>query len=243
MKINTLKKLFISFSLFIGYFSFGQIKPMVYEKLNNQLFVYQSFNTFQGKDYNANALYLVTDEGVVLFDVPWQKSQYETLINYIETKHHLPVVAVFVTHSHEDRAGDLSYFNDLDIPTFASEQTNIILEKEGKATAENVIDFGKEYRYGKEKFVINFLGEGHTKDNVVVWFPKYKILDGGCLVKSEIAQDLGYIGEANLEQWPIAIEEIQKTYPKIKQVIPGHDAWRGKRHLENTLELLKNRQN
>lgn len=27
--------------------------------------------------------------------------------------------------------------------------------------------------------------------------------------------------------------------PKIKQVIPGHDAWKGDGHLSNTLKLLE----
>ncbi len=72
--------------------------------------------SFNGVEYNANGMYLVTNKGIVLFDVPWQKSQYQELNDMLQEKYNLPVIAVFATHSHDDRAGDLSFYNDLNIP-------------------------------------------------------------------------------------------------------------------------------
>lgn len=171
---------------------------------------------------------------------PGKKTQYQSLMDTIKKRHNLPVIAVFATHSHSDRAGDLSFYNNKNIDTYATQKTNELLKKESKATSSKLIETGKKYQIGGEEFVVDFLGEGHTIDNVVVWFPKYHILDGGCLVKSKNATDLGYVGEANVKDWPTTIKMIQKKYASAIMVIPGHDEWKGNGHLEHTLELLKN---
>lgn len=233
-----MKKLFSLITL-IGSFTFGQIKPIQIDPINNNLFVYQTFNSFNGVEYNANSMYLVTNKGIILFDVPWQKSQYQELNDMLQEKYNLPVIAVFATHSHDDRAGDLSFYNDLNIPTYATSLTNSKLKKEGKATSKFEIELGKTYKFGTEKFVVEYFGEGHTSDNVVVWFPKYKVLNGGCLIKGADAVNLGYIGEANVAEWPKTVQKLVAKHPKIKQVIPGHDNWKAIGHIENTFKLLE----
>ncbi|WP_313097508.1 EBR family subclass B1 metallo-beta-lactamase [Empedobacter sp.] len=233
-----MKKLFSLIAL-IGSFAFGQIKPIQIDPINNNLFVYQTFNSFNGVEYNANGMYLVTNKGIVLFDVPWQKSQYQELNDMLQEKYNLPVIAVFATHSHDDRAGDLSFYNDLNIPTYATSLTNSKLKKEVKATSKFEIELGKTYKFGNEKFVVEYFGEGHTSDNVVVWFPKYKVLNGGCLIKGADAVNLGYTGEANVTEWPKTVQKLVTKHPKIKQVIPGHDNWKVTGHIENTFKLLE----
>nr|WP_063860629.1 subclass B1 metallo-beta-lactamase IND-6 [Chryseobacterium indologenes]CAJ32373.2 metallo-beta-lactamase IND-6 [Chryseobacterium indologenes] len=217
----------------------AQVKDFVIEPpIKKNLYIYKTFGVFGGKEYSANSVYLVTKTGVVLFDVPWEKAQYQSLMDTIKKRHNLPVVAVFATHSHDDRAGDLSFFNNKGIKTYATPKTNQFLKRDGKATSTELIKPGKPYRFGGEEFVVDFLGEGHTADNVVVWFPKYKVLDGGCLVKSNSATDLGYIKEANLEQWPKTMHKLKTKYSEAVLIIPGHDEWKGGGHVEHTLELL-----
>lgn len=235
-----MKKIFSLVAL-IGTFVFGQIKPIQIDSVNTNLYVYQTFNSFNGVEYNANSMYLVTEKGIVLFDVPWQKSQYQTLNDLLLEKYNLPIIAVFATHSHDDRAGDLSFYNELNIPTYASALTNKKLKKEGKATSKFEIESGKTYKFGKEKFVVEYFGPGHTEDNLVVWFPKYKVLNGGCLIKGADAVNLGYTGEANVTEWSKTVQKLVTKHPKIKQVIPGHDNWKANGHIENTFKLLENK--
>ncbi|KFF24326.1 IND family subclass B1 metallo-beta-lactamase [Chryseobacterium vrystaatense] len=230
------------FVLLINFFN-AQVKDFVIEPpLSPKLYVYKSFGVFGGREYSANGLYLITKKGVVLFDVPWQKTQYQTLMDTIKKRHNLPVIALFATHSHDDRAGDLSFYNKKGISTYATAKTNELLKKEGKATSSKIIEVGKKYKIGGEEFTVDFLGEGHTVDNVVVWFPKYNVLDGGCLVKSISATDLGYTGEANVKEWPLTMAKLKAKYPADAKVIPGHDEWKKEGHVEHTLELL-NKQN
>ncbi|MDP9959968.1 IND family subclass B1 metallo-beta-lactamase [Chryseobacterium lathyri] len=232
-------KAFTVLSLFLANFFYAQVRDFVIEPpLSSNLYLYKTFGVFGGKEYSTNALYLITKKGVVLFDVPWQKTQYQSLMDTIKKRHNLPVIAVFATHSHSDRAGDLSFYNNKGIKTYATAKTNELLKKEGKATSNNLIKTGKKYKIGGEEFIVDFLGEGHTADNVVVWFPKYNVLDGGCLVKSSAATDLGYTGEANVQQWPLTMKNLQAKYPSSAKVIPGHDEWKGNEHVKHTLELL-----
>lgn len=225
--------------LFLSQFMHAQVRDFVIEPpIKPNLYIYKTFGVFGGKEYSTNAVYLITKKGVILFDVPWQKTQYQSLMDTIKKRHNLPVIAVFATHSHADRAGDLSFYNDKGIKTYATAKTNELLKKEGKATSSEIIKTGKPYHIGGEEFIVDFLGEGHTVDNVVVWFPKYKILDGGCLVKSKNATDLGYTGEANVKQWPQTMDKLKSKYAEAIMVIPGHDEWKGGGHVEHTLELL-----
>ncbi|MGK6340809.1 IND family subclass B1 metallo-beta-lactamase [Chryseobacterium sp. DT-3] len=232
-------KAFAVLFLFLTNFFYAQVRDFVIEPpLSSKLYLYKTFGVFGGKEYSTNALYLITKKGVVLFDVPWQKTQYQSLMDTIKKRHNLPVIAVFATHSHADRAGDLSFYNNKGIKTYATAKTNELLKKEGKATSNNLIKVGKKYKIGGEEFIVDFLGEGHTADNVVVWFPKYNVLDGGCLIKSSAATDLGYTGEANVQQWPLTMKNLQAKYPSSAKVIPGHDEWKGNDHVKHTLELL-----
>ena len=92
---------------------------------------------------------------------------------------------------------------------------------------------------GNHRFLTYYPGEGHTKDNIVIWFDDEKVLYGGCLVKSTETNDLGYLEDANLSEWPTTIKNVIKRFPKPQYVIPGHFGWTDNKGLEHTLYLLE----
>lgn len=239
MKINlTFKNILFGCSFLIGSFLTAQEKPLIIEELTPKLYVHTTYNTFKGKKYSANGMYLVTKKGIVLFDTPWDETQYQPILDSIQKRHNLSVIAVFASHSHEDRSGGFAYYNKLGIPTYATKQPNTILKNNNQAISTKEIKLGKTYKIGGEQFVIEYFGEGHTVDNTVVWFPEYNVLNGGCLVKSAEATDLGNIAEANVKAWPVTIDKLMLQHNIIQKVIPGHDNWRLTGHLENTIKLL-----
>lgn len=224
---------FLSFSIY------GQALKIT--SLNEKLYVYTTYHTYEGQKVSANAMYLITGKGVVLFDTPWDQAQNQPLLDSIEKRHHLKVIKVFATHSHEDRAGGFGFFNEKGIPTYASAQTNELLRSERKPIALHTFEKGAKFQIGGEKFQIDYFGAGHTKDNLVIWSPEYKVLDGGCLIKSAEAKGLGFVGEADLRAWPKTILAIKVKYKTIYQVVAGHDNWKIPGALDKTLELLKNK--
>lgn len=219
-------------------FVYPQSDKLKIEKLNDHMYVYTTYQEFKGVEYSSNALYIVTDEGVILLDTPWDKTQYQPLVDHIRTQHHKEIKWVITTHFHEDRSGGLAYFNEAGAETYTYALTNEILgqRKEPQAT----FTFGKEktFTLGNEKLTVYFLGEGHSKDNTVVWFPKEKVLYGGCLIKSAEATTIGNIEDGNTAAWPQTINEIKRKFKKAKVIIPGHDAWNQAGHIENTERIL-----
>ncbi|SFG94381.1 BlaB/IND/MUS family subclass B1 metallo-beta-lactamase [Pedobacter insulae] len=228
--------------LFLLSFSVGAQKLEILP-INKSLYVYTTYHSYEGEQVSANSMYLVTTKGVILFDTPWDQTQNQPLLDSIEKKHGKKVIKVFATHSHEDRAGGFAFFNAKGIATYASKQTNEILRSSNKPTALNTFETGELFKVGEELFQVAYFGAGHTKDNLVIWFPKYKVLDGGCLVKSAVAETLGFIGEADLEAWPKTISAIKNKYKKINLVIAGHDNWKTQGALDKTLALLKRNKN
>ena len=97
---------------------------------------------------------------------------------------------------------------------------------------------GEGSRLDGRGFELFYPGAGHTRDNLVVWIPEAKLLFGGCLIKEEGARHIGNVTDADLQGWPGAIKNLQRRYPGVELVIPGHGRPGGPQALENTLALL-----
>jgi metallo-beta-lactamase class B len=134
--------------------------------------------------------------------------------------------------------GGLKAFNDNGIPSYASFKT-IELAKENHLVApKNGFNESLVLKVGDENVLVKFFGEGHTKDNVVGYFPSEKILFGGCLIKAVDASK-GYLGDANVLEWSNTVERVKKEYPNAKIIIPGHGAFGNTRLLDYTITLFK----
>ena len=184
-------------------------------------------------------MYLLTDNGVVLFDTPWDSTQFQPLLDSIETRHHKKVITCIATHSHEDRTGGLEFLNHQGVQTYTSRQTDEISKEHHEKRAAFYFSKDTVFTIGQYSFQTFFAGEGHTKDNLVIWFPKERILYGGCLIKSIEATDLGYIVEANLKAWPITLRTIKQKFPNPTSIIPGHQSWKSLQAIDHTLKLVK----
>ncbi|MEZ0129922.1 subclass B1 metallo-beta-lactamase, partial [Flavobacterium sp. LBUM151] len=63
--------------------TFAQSKnsPLQISHLTGDFYVYRTFHDYNGTMISANAMYLVTDKGVVLFDAPWDRTQFQPLLD------------------------------------------------------------------------------------------------------------------------------------------------------------------
>jgi metallo-beta-lactamase class B len=195
------------------------------------------FTTYQNS-FPANGMYLVTEQGAVMIDTPWDTTQFQPLLDSIRVKHHKGVAVCIATHSHDDRTAGLTFYAKKGAKTYTTKQTDDISKKKNGVRANFVISNDTTFVVGRHVFQTFHPGEGHTSDNIVVWFGKQKVLYGGCLIKSVEATDLGYIAEANLTAWPTTIKNLQERFSKAKYVIPGHQNWKDAKSLEHTLGLL-----
>ena len=221
--------------------SFAQSKnsPLKISHLMGDFYIYKTYNEYKGALISANAMYLVTDEGVVLFDAPWDKSQFQPLLDSIKSKHKKDVVMYFATHSHDDRSGGLGFYGQKGIKTYTIKLTDQILKNKNEKRAEFVIPNDTVFKVGQYKFEVCYPGKGHAPDNIVVWFDKEKVLYGGCFVKSAEAEDLGYLGDADVNEWEKSIKKVQTKFKNPKYIIPGHDDWTDMESLNHTLKLVQ----
>jgi metallo-beta-lactamase class B len=210
-----------------------------FSHLHGDFYIYTTYRSLDGVLFPSNSMYLVTDSGVALFDTPWDSTQFQPLLDSIWQRHHKKVVLCISTHSHADRTAGLEFLKQNGVHTYASYQTYqlCLLHHEKQPTHYFVSD--TTFTLGDHSFNTFYPGEGHTPDNIVLWFDDEKILYGGCLVKSTDNSSLGNIADANLKAWPASIKRLMKQFPHPEYVIPGHFSWADNKSLKHTLRLLK----
>ncbi|MFT3912068.1 MAG: BlaB/IND/MUS family subclass B1 metallo-beta-lactamase [Ferruginibacter sp.] len=228
------------FFLFTFTNSFSQSQQkLTISHLTGDFYVFTTYNFYKGEPVPSNGMYLVTDQGVVMFDSPWDTTQFQPLIDSIKSRHHKDVVICIATHSHADKTAGLQFLRERGVQTFTTRQTDDISKVTGKKRAEFLMDKNSLFSVGQYKFQTYYAGPGHTSDNIVVWFDKDKVLYGGCLVKSTESTDLGNLEDANVKQWPQTIKNIQENCKDPRYVIVGHGSWSSTKSLKHTLKLLK----
>lgn len=213
-------------------------KDLKIEKVSDDLYVYTTYGIFEGVKYAANALYMVTPKGIVVFDTPWDPTVNEKFEKELSKRHQLPIITNIATHSHADRAGGLAFFKEIGAKTYTSKATDSILAKTDKPRAEYIFKKDTTFHIGGKTFEVFYPGKGHTSDNLVVWFPEEQILLGGCIIKDGEAKDLGNIEEAYPDEWAQSLQRILEKFPKPELIIAGHDDWHPQNGIQHTLDLL-----
>jgi len=215
------------------------VPSLLISHLTGDFYIFTTYGSYKGSPVPANGMYLVTSKGVVLFDTPWDSTQFQPLLDSITFRHHKKVVLCISTHFHEDRTAGLEYYKSKGIKTYTTYRTDELSKKRNEKRAEFLMYRDTSFNIGQRSFQTYFGGEGHSPDNIVVWFEHEKILYGGCLVKSTEADDLGNLSDANVKAWTITIKNIQNKFGSPDFIIPGHLDWHSKKSLTHTLDLIR----
>ena len=205
--------------------------------LTGDFYIYTTYNLYEGKPIPAHGMYLVTNEGVALFDTPWDTTQFQPLLDSIEARHHQRVNSCIATHWHGDRTEGLAYYRQQGIKTYTTVLTDQWSKKNNKKRAEFLLAKDTVFRVGPYSFETFYPGEGHTADNIVIWFEREKILYGGCLIKGVEAKNLGFLGDANVEAYATTLRRVQKKCADPKHIIVSHHDWRDNRSLRHSIKL------
>jgi len=214
-------------------------KKLDIQHLTDNFYIYTTYKNLNGIMFPSNSMYLVTEIGVVLFDTPWDTTQFQPLMDSISLRHNAKVVMAISTHYHDDRTAGLEFFRQNGVKTYSSKLTYELCQKYNEKQAEFYFEKDTLFNFGNYTFETYYAGEGHTQDNIVIWFEQSKVLYGGCLVKSTENKTLGNIADANISDWTPTIKRLIKKYPKPKFVIPGHFGWESNKGLKHTLKLLR----
>jgi metallo-beta-lactamase class B len=203
--------------------------------------VYQHISFLQTQSFGkvgCNGMVVYDQNEAIIFDTPADNSASVELIDWVEKKLKCKVKAIIPTHFHADCLGGLEEFHKRGIPSYANNATIKMAELKHYAIPQNGFDTLLELRVGERKVFARFFGEGHTRDNVIGYFPGEKVIFGGCLIK-ESGAGKGNLEDANVGAWSSTVAKLKEKYPDAKFVIPGHGKAGGTELFDYTIKLFE----
>jgi metallo-beta-lactamase class B len=229
-------------------FSFGAVAQqklyssdrLLVTSLSNNTFVHTSF--LQTNDFGkvaCNGLLVRSGHEVAIFDTPTDDPSSQELIRWVQDVLKCTIVVVVPTHFHGDCLGGLAAFHAAGIPSLAHAKTIELASQNQMTVPLKGFSDSTRLLLGEKEVLIRFYGEGHTRDNVVAYFPSEQVLFGGCLIK-EIGATKGFLGDANVPAWSETVRQVYAAFPKVKHVVPGHGAAGDAKLLEYTRQLFLN---
>ncbi len=207
-------------------------------KINDNIWVHTTYTDYNGSRTPSNGVIALSSKGLILIDTPWNNAQTEELIKLTKSVFKKDIALAVITHAHADRIGGIDTLLNNKIDVRSTKLTVTEAEKNGYQKPEPTLDTQPNISFGDINLEVFYPGEGHTVDNVTVWFPQYKVLFGGCLIKSLDAKDKGNTSEANTVMWPASAKKVLEKYPDSEVVIPGHGEWGNINLIRHTIELV-----
>lgn len=204
--------------------------------------VYQHISFLETDDFGkveCNGMIVVNGNEGVVFDTPTENAASLELLRFVTDVLKTKITAVIPTHFHEDCVGGIEVFAQQKIPIYAGKLTVELSQKNEQAFANTFIAFDRSLalHIGNKKVYAEYIGEGHTKDNIVGYFPESNAVFGGCLIKAYGASK-GYLGDASPDKWSETVRKLKLNYPDAEIVIPGHGAPGGTELFDYTIELF-----
>lgn len=233
------------FSLIIPFFALSAVygqpgdRKLLITPLTGDFYIYTTYNQYEGNSVPAHGMYLVTSEGVVMFDTPWDTTQFQPLLDSIAIRHQQKVTLCFATHWHSDKTAGLEYYRQQGIKTYTTVLTDELSKKNNEKRAEFLMPGDTSFTAGPYSFETYYPGEGHTTDNIIIWFKKEKILYGGCLIKGVDDENLGYLGDANSKTYATTLKNVRKKCRKPAYIIIAHNDWQNTNSLKHSLKLAE----
>jgi len=186
----------------------------------------------------SNAGFVVTNEGVVVFDTLGTPSLAHAMLGEIRKITDQPIKIVVMSHYHADHLYGLQVFKDEGAQVWAPKGTWDYLDSE---TAENllesrrtalfpwvtddtylvkpdrIIDQDIKFSLGGHEFMINYFGKVHSDGDMSLLSVMDQTLYSGDII---FEGRLPFVGDANIIDWVKTLERMQHT--QVDYFVPGH---------------------
>src|SRR5688572_11500662 len=100
------------------------------------VYVYTTHKMLGNTPFPSNSTYVVTGEGIVLIDTPWDTTQFQPLLDSLKMKHNQSVVLCIATHYHDDRTAGLEFLRQKGVKTYSSKHTRELCKKHNEKQSE-----------------------------------------------------------------------------------------------------------
>lgn len=190
--------------------------------------------------FMSNAGFVVTDEGVVVFDTLGTAVLGQKLVEAVKKVTNKPIKRVIVSHYHADHIYGLQVFQDLGAEIWAhksgqdylASETATRLMRERRETlfpwvddksrlvaADKWLEGDTDFKMGGLHFELRHVGPAHAADDMVMVLKEDGVLFTGDLI---FIGRVPYVGDADSRSWLVAIDELIAFKPKY--LITGHGA-------------------
>ena len=190
--------------------------------------------------FMSNAGFVITPEGVVVFDSLSTPPLAEALIAQIRKRTKTPIKRVIVSHYHADHIYGLQAFKALGAEIWAhegakeylkSEERSLRLAQRREELFPWVDDKTKivepdlwlsgdtDFEMGGVHFAVRYVGPAHSPEDIALFVKEDKVLFAGDVVfKGRVP----YVGSANSKLWLAALNKLLDF--NAKTLVPGHGA-------------------
>lgn len=209
-----------------------EVAPNVYAVVSSS----KGFPNEENRGWNSNMAFVVTDDGVLVFDTGTSDAIGESLKATIREVTDEPIRWVVNSHSHGDHwLGNAAVAGD-DTTILASEETRGIIEDDGQSWVDRVAQMtdgtagettvlppnetvteNETRELGGVTVEFRLLGTAHSPGDMALWLPEQEVL---------MAADVAYGNaapatmDADVRHWMATLEELEALDPAV--VIPGH---------------------
>jgi glyoxylase-like metal-dependent hydrolase (beta-lactamase superfamily II) len=188
-----------------------------------EVWLHTSWRPLPGGDRLPSNGLIVRDGGrVFLVDTAWGVPLTERLLAWIDRELRLPVGGAVITHFHDDRMGGTPVLAARGIPFVGLALTRTLGATAGVPVPAALPGLDTGAPVGVGPLEVFYPGPGHTRDNLVVWVAKARVLFGGCAVRPLSTSSLGNRADADVAAWPAAIRSMQARYGAAAIVVPSH---------------------
>lgn len=187
--------------------------------------------------WNSNAAFVVTKEGLLVFDTGSSETIGKALIKTIRAVSDAPIKWVINSHSHGDHwLGNGAFEAEKPAEMIASDVAIDLMKKNGvdwvdrfnnmtagaigsftPVPAKNAVTQTLEREFGGLKVQILFSGNSHSPGDIVFWLPQKKVLLTGDTMYTKRPPATF---DSDVKQWIVFLDAMGKLQPKV--VIPGH---------------------
>jgi glyoxylase-like metal-dependent hydrolase (beta-lactamase superfamily II) len=192
------------------------------------------------RGFMSNAGFVVTTDGVVVFDALGTPALGQAMIAAIRRITAQPIRRVIVSHYHADHIYGLQAFKALGVEVWAQRKAELYLASSQAVDRlaqrraelfpwvdENTrivppdfwFDGDTDFRLGGLTFRLLFVGGAHSPEDTMLHVVEDRVLFAGDLV---FAGRLPFVGNADSKGWLKAMDKMIAVRPAI--VVPGHGA-------------------
>lgn len=189
--------------------------------------------------FMSNAGFVVTPDGVVVFDTLGSPSLAWEMLQRIREVTSAPIKRVIVSHYHADHYYGIQVFKDVGAEIWAhetgrytvgSQDWRLRLEQRkdllGRWISDGTQRFpapdlwlsgDTDFELGGLRFKIRHVGPAHSPDDLVMFVEEDGVLFAGDLVfKGRVP----FVGDADSRRWLNALDKLIALQPKV--LVPGH---------------------